>query len=70
MVRSEECWNLAAFAILGDNLGARLAGAWRRLGNGTYNLFEYIAKSVLASFHDSIVDRIETCVIGNVTRPH
>jgi hypothetical protein len=32
-----------SFAILADNLGARLAGAWRRLGNGTYNLFECIA---------------------------
>ena len=50
------------------------ARAWQGLGAGwatePYNLFECTAKSVLASFHDSIVDRIETCVIGNVTRPH
>jgi hypothetical protein len=53
MVRSEECWNLAALPVLADNRGARLARAWRRLGNGTYNLFECIAKSVPAPFHDS-----------------
>jgi hypothetical protein len=64
MVRSEESWNLAAFALLADNLGARfgrglaLAGQWNLLSIGVH-LKEH-----------SIVERIETCVIGNVTRPH
>ena len=65
-MRSEECWNLAAFEY-SQIIAAR---DWQGLGLGwaTEPTIYLSASLSPGPFHDLIVDRIKTCVISNVTK--